>query len=143
MRIDYPRRAKTGWRRFVPSWRQWLSLGLAGTFVVIAGFVALYLAVDIPQPTELSQAQTSVVYYDNGKDELGRFAEVDRTLVPLSDVPDEVQHAVLAAEDRGFYENSGISPTGIVRAAWNNIKGGDTQGASTITQQYARNAYLT
>ncbi|MEO8328858.1 MAG: transglycosylase domain-containing protein, partial [Candidatus Nanopelagicales bacterium] len=143
MRIDYPRRAKTGWRRFVPSWRQWLSLGLAGTFVVIAGFVALYLAVDIPQPNELSQAQTSVVYYDNGKDELGRFAEVNRTLVPLSEVPDEVQYAVLAAEDRGFYENSGISPTGIVRAAWNNIKGGDTQGASTITQQYARNAYLT
>ena len=69
-------------------------------------------AIDVPEPNELSQAQTSVVYYDNGKDELGRFAEVDRTLVDLSDVPEHVQYAVLAAEDRGFYENSGISLTG-------------------------------
>ncbi|HVQ87899.1 MAG TPA: transglycosylase domain-containing protein [Actinomycetes bacterium] len=116
---------------------------MVGVVLAVSGFAALYVAVDVPAPNELSTAQTSVVYYAGGKQELGRFAEVDRTLVPLSDVPESVRYAVLAAEDRGFYENSGISPTGILRAAWNNISGGDTQGASTITQQYARNAYLT
>ena len=54
-----------------------------------------------------------------------------------------MQKAVLAAEDRVFYENSGISPTGIARAFWTNVRGGATQGGSTITQQYAKNAYLT
>jgi len=142
LRIDYPRHAYSGWRRFVPSWRQWLSVFLAGVVLACSGFIALYILIDVPAPNDLSQAQASVVYYDNGKDELGRFAEVDRTLVTLHDVPSDVQHAVLAAEDRGFYENSGISPSGIARAAWNNIIGGDLQGASTITQQYARNAYL-
>ena len=53
-----------------------------------------------------------------------------------------MQKAVLAAEDRSFYENRGISPTGIARAFWNNLRGGATQGGSTITQQYAKNAYL-
>ena len=143
VRIDYPRRAYTGWRHFVPSWRQWLALVMAGVLVMVAGVTALYLAVDVPAPNDLSQAQSSVVYYNDGKTELGRFEEVNRTIVPLSDVPLHVQQAVLSAEDRDFYQNSGISPTGILRAAWNNITGGDTQGASTITQQYARNAYLT
>ena len=143
MRIDYPRRAYLGWRRFVPSWRQLLAVVTAFVLLGVAGLTAVYLAVDVPAPNDLSQAQSSVVYYSDGTTELGRFEEVDRTVVPLTDVPEHVQYAVLAAEDRGFYENSGISPTGILRAAWNNVTGGETQGASTITQQYARNAYLT
>jgi membrane peptidoglycan carboxypeptidase len=49
---------------------------------------------------------------------------------------------VLAAEDRSFYENRGISPSGIARAFWSNLRGNATQGGSTITQQYAKNAYL-
>ena len=62
--------------------------------------------------------------------------------MPLDEVPDHVQKAVLAAEDRTFYENQGISPTGIARAFWSNLRGNSTQGGSTITQQYAKNAYL-
>ncbi len=54
-----------------------------------------------------------------------------------------MQHAVLAAEDRSFYDHGGVSPLGIGRAVWNNLTGGSTQGGSTITQQYAKNAYLT
>ncbi len=143
MRIDYPRRAKTGWRRFIPSWRQVLGLGALGVAAVGAAFTALYLMIDIPAPNDLATAQTSVVYYDGGKDVIGRYAEVNREIVSLDDVPDQVELAVLAAEDRGFYENEGISPVGIARSLWNNIRGGNTQGGSTITQQYARNAYLT
>ncbi|HEX5017976.1 MAG TPA: transglycosylase domain-containing protein [Actinomycetes bacterium] len=143
MRIDYPRRGRDGWRRFIPSWRQWLGIFALGGAALVAAFIALYLLIDVPEPNDLATAQTSVVYYDDGKDIIGRYAEVNREIVALDDIPEEVQLAVLAAEDRGFYENEGISPVGIVRALWNNVTGGETQGASTITQQYARNAYLT
>jgi membrane peptidoglycan carboxypeptidase len=61
----------------------------------------------------------------------------------LSQVPLAVQHAVLAAEDRNFYSEPGISPTGILRALLVDLKGGDiSEGGSTITQQYVKNAYL-
>ena len=143
MRIDYPRRARSDWRRFVPSWRQVFGLAALGVVALGAAFVALYLLVDVPQPNDLATAETSVVYYDDSDAVIGRYADVNREIVTLDEIPDHVELAVLAAEDRGFYENGGISPVGIARALWNNIRGGDTQGASTITQQYARNAYLT
>lgn len=142
MRIDYPRRARTGWRRFAPSWRQWLGMGALLVAAASAAFMALYLLIDVPAPNDLATAETSVVYYDDGEAVIGRYAEVNREIVTLDDIPDHVELAVVAAEDRGFYENEGISPVGIARALWNNISGGETQGASTITQQYARNAYL-
>ena len=61
---------------------------------------------------------------------------------PCPTCPITVQHAVLAAEDRDFYDHGGFSPVGIGRAVWNNVSGGSTQGGSTITQQYAKNAFL-
>ncbi len=124
MRIDYPRRAQTGWRRFVPSWRQVLGLGALGVAALGAAFIALYLMVDVPAPNDLATAETSVVYYDDGKDVIGRYAEVNREIVTLDEVPDHVELAVLAAEDRSFYENEGISPVGIARSLWNNVRGG-------------------
>ena len=142
MRVDYPRAAKTGWRRFVPSWRQLLALGALGFLALVAAFVALYAVVDVPQPNDLALAQSTTVYYADGKRELGTFAEVDRRAVSLAEIPQSLQDAVVATEDRSFYDNRGISPTGIVRAFWNNLTGGATQGGSTITQQYARNAFL-
>ena len=55
-----------------------------------------------------------------------------------------MQKAMLAAEDQDFYQNNGISPTGIARAVWVAVKGGQaTQGGSTITQQYVKNYFLT
>jgi membrane peptidoglycan carboxypeptidase len=66
----------------------------------------------------------------------------NRVSVPLSNVPVFVRDAVIAAEDRGFYSEPGISIKGTVRAAVNDLKGGSAQGGSTITQQYVKNAYL-
>jgi membrane peptidoglycan carboxypeptidase len=143
VRIDFPRTGKTGWRRFVPSWRQWLLLVAVGMFLLIGGFVFLYIRTPIPAPNDVALAQSTVVYYADGKTEIGQFAAVNRQSVSLAEVPVDVQHAVVAAEDRSFYTNRGFSPTGIVRAAWNDLRGGDLQGGSTITQQYAKNAYLT
>jgi membrane peptidoglycan carboxypeptidase len=141
--VDYPRQGKAGWRRFVPSWR--LVLGAFSTVVLLGviGFAALYSAVDVPDPNKLVTANASVVYWADGKTELGRFAEVNRESVPLSQVPDHVQHAVLSAEDRTFSTNMGFSPKGIGRAVWVKLTGGSKQGGSTITQQYVKNYFLT
>jgi penicillin-binding protein 1A len=71
-------------------------------------------------------------------------AEEDRTNVRLADVPDALKLAVLATEDRDFYEHGGIDPIGIGRALYNDLRGRAlTQGGSTITQQYVKNVYLT
>jgi membrane peptidoglycan carboxypeptidase len=127
----------------VPSWKQFLALFSVGFLAMVALVGVAYAKTDIPTPNELAGAQTTVVYYSNGKTEIGRFGDQNRINVTIDKVPKHVQQAVLAAEDRSFYENNGISPKGIGRAFWNNLKGGSTQGGSTITQQYAKNVYLT
>jgi membrane peptidoglycan carboxypeptidase len=115
---------------------------LAGFLLGVAAFAYGYLATDIPNPNEDFQTQTTMVYYADGKTELGRFAEQNRTSISLSEVPQHVQDAVIAAEDRTFYTNKGIDPKGIIRAAFSNARGNATQGASTITQQYVKIYYL-
>ncbi len=69
--------------------------------------------------------------------------EEDRVSVPLEEMPQVFIDAVLAAEDRQFFSHSGIDPVGIARAIYRDFKGdGVQQGGSTITQQYAKNAFL-
>ncbi|MEM1154709.1 MAG: transglycosylase domain-containing protein, partial [Pseudomonadota bacterium] len=68
----------------------------------------------------------------------------DRVLIRLADVPDTFVAGLLATEDRGFYDHWGISPVGIARAAWSNMRSGKVvAGGSTITQQLVKNYYLT
>ena len=141
--INYPRSDKTGAGRLIPSWKLVLG-GLITVAVIGAGLFAVAVYVlPVPQPNDVAIAETTKVMYADGKTEIGRIGDVRRTSVPLSDVPEDVQHAVLAAEDRSFYDHGGFSPEGISRAVWNNATGGSTQGGSTITQQYVKNAYLT
>ena len=66
----------------------------------------------------------------------------ERRPVALDRLPDEVVKAVLAAEDSGFYTHPGVSPTGVARALLVDLRGGDVQGGSTITQQLVKNVYL-
>ena len=73
---------------------------------------------------------------------MARLGDENRTNVTLDQISEPARNAVLAAENRSFYTDPGISFTGIVRAAWNNLTGGSTQGGSTITQQYVKNAIL-
>jgi penicillin-binding protein 1B len=69
---------------------------------------------------------------------------LDRRPTPISSIPGDVVRAVLAAEDASFFEHPGISASGILRAVWTNLRaGGVRQGGSTITQQLAKNLYLT
>jgi penicillin-binding protein 1B len=68
----------------------------------------------------------------------------DKIAVPLADVPENLIHAVLAAEDASFFRHAGLSVSGIVRAAWVNLRGGGvSQGGSTLTQQLVKNLFLT
>ncbi|WP_036172262.1 penicillin-binding protein 1A [Massilia sp. 9096] len=73
---------------------------------------------------------------------IGEFGEERRTLVHFKDIPDVMKKAVLAIEDDRYYEHGGIDYLGILRAALHNATGGARQGASTITQQVARNFFL-
>src|SRR5262249_55510613 len=132
-----------GFRRFLPSWRHVLALCGVGLLVLFLGFVALYLTIDVPQPNSFSTAESTTFTYADGA-VLGRDGAADRQIVPLDQIPLSLRNAVLAAEDRNFYHEPGVSPTGIARALWVDLRGGDiSQGGSTITQQYVKNAYLT
>ncbi|SFL61591.1 transglycosylase domain-containing protein [Geodermatophilus ruber] len=118
---------------------------LAGLFVLLGVFVGVvYAATEVPSIESLQSKQTTVVYYADGSTEMARLAVAggNRTNVGLDEVSEPAQQAILAAENRSFYSDPGISFTGIVRAAWNNLTGGSTQGGSTITQQYVKNAFL-
>jgi membrane peptidoglycan carboxypeptidase len=119
-----------------------LIAGVVGTLLVVSIFVVAYKTTKIPDPNAAFQAQTTNVYYSGGKSKIGRFATQNRESVPLSDISQSMQDAVVAAEDRTFWTNKGIDPKGILRAAFSNAKGNATQGASTITQQYVKILYL-
>jgi membrane peptidoglycan carboxypeptidase len=120
-----------------------LIVALAGSLMLIGVFVYLYKTTPIPDPNKDFQTQSSFVYYGDGKTEIGQYATQNRQIIQLSDMPKKLQNAVVAAEDRTFWTNHGIDPKGIIRAAFNDARGGATQGASTITQQYVKILYLT
>ena len=126
---------------------KWVLFSLLSLVALGAVAVAIaYATIQSPAPNDLANAQASIVYYDDGKTELARLSDAqgNRESVPLSKVPDHVQKAVLAAEDRDFYTNPGFSPTGIARSVWQALRGADVQGGgSTITQQYVKNYFLT
>jgi membrane peptidoglycan carboxypeptidase len=131
---------KTGWRRFVPSWKIVLAAFGVGTLATICMVGVAYAMVKVPTVNEASKEQGAQVFWSDGSPMMKIGSS--RTSVQLNQISPNMQAAVLAAEDRKFYHESAISPTGIGRAVINDLSGGDTQGGSTITQQYVKNAYL-
>ncbi len=95
-------------------------------------------------PRELTvppSAQTSYVYASDGTTLLTMFYEEHRKPVAIADVAQNVQHAIIAAEDSRFYEHNGVDMKGAARAfVANQRAGGVSQGASTLTMQYVRMA---
>lgn len=114
--------------------------GVVLLFVALLGVI--YAAVRIPLPQNVALPQSVRLTYTDGST-LDTIGQVNRTNVDLAQVPVPVRQAVLAAEDHRFYSEPGISITGIGRALIADLTAGKIrQGGSTITQQYAKNAYL-
>lgn len=110
-----------------------------------AGFL-LSITGTLPDVSQtLSPAASSQIYDCKGRLITTVHAEQNRLSVKLADTPKDLQNAFIAAEDIRFYKHHGIDPIGIARAVVSNIRHRDAtgQGGSTITQQLARNAFLT
>lgn len=122
--------------------RWMIFLGGLGFFAGSVLLVFSYFTVQIPDPNSYVTSQATILTYDDGS-EFARIGAQNRTSVPLGKIPLYLRHAVLAAENRNFYSEHAISPTGIIRALFNMARGGGVQGGSTITQQYAKTAFLT
>jgi len=141
-----PRRKGDWWRRW--TWKKALAVvaGVVGFFIVMCA-VGIGLAYSkTPIPTQFQEAalnQASTVYFADGKTVIGKFGSTDRQVLSYQQIPPLVRNAVVAAEDKNFYHEGGISPTGIVRAAYYDLtsSNGNLQGGSTITQQLVRNYY--
>ncbi|MEU6249349.1 transglycosylase domain-containing protein [Glycomyces sp. NPDC047010] len=119
--------------------RRLIALGLVlavltGAAVVVGS--VFYASVDLPEDLDAALSQGSTVYYSDGTTVMGELAAERRTSVGLDDIADDVQWALIAAEDAGFYDHPGVDFKGVMRALVNNATGGDRQGASTLTQQY-------
>ncbi|MDC2957406.1 transglycosylase domain-containing protein [Streptomyces gilvifuscus] len=140
--IDYPRAGKYGAARWVPSWKlvTGLFIGFFGSMVAAAGIA--YAMVGVPDLAKTATAQNNVFYWSDGSEMVATGGETNRQIVNLSQIPKEMQYAVISQENKTFYTDSGIDPKGIARALFNMARGGETQGGSTITQQYVKNAML-
>jgi membrane peptidoglycan carboxypeptidase len=126
----------------VPSVRQAL-LAVCWVLALLVGLIGYgYQRTRIPADLNAFATQQDNVYYWADGTEMARVGPVDRQSMPLDRIPTDVQWAVLAAENASFYSDSGISLKGIARAVTDMATGGDTQGGSTITQQYVKNVYL-
>lgn len=92
------------------------------------------------EPGPLSEQ--SRIYANDGTTRLATFYTENRIVVPLDQVSEPMKNAVIAIEDKRFWEHGGVDVEGIPRAFVNNLTGGSTQGASTLTQQYVKNVLI-
>jgi membrane peptidoglycan carboxypeptidase len=134
-------------------WRHWtlkkalgLAAVLAGAMIMVGavGVGVAYSKTPIPNTRQLASINAaSTVYFSDNKTQIGRFGTFDRQTLNYSQFPPTLVNAVVAAEDKNFWHEGGISPTGILRAAYYDLtsSGGNLQGGSTITQQLVRNYY--
>lgn len=115
-------------------------------FVVFLPLVIFIFLQDLPNPKLLAQRQipqTTKIYDRNGVLLYEMYASQNRTLVPLSKTPKNLQDATIAIEDKDFYNHKGVDLGGIIRAARETFINKNLQGGSTITQQLIKSAILT
>jgi len=124
--------------------------GIAATGLILPLALGAHAATDTTinafteVPTALDRrelAQASTLYAENGE-LLATFFVQNRLVVPLDEISEHMVNAVIAIEDERFFEHAGVDFRSIMRAGVNNLRGGATQGASTITQQYVKNRLI-
>ncbi|MBZ9795774.1 transglycosylase domain-containing protein [Mesorhizobium sp. ES1-4] len=131
-----------GWRRgFIELLSEGFTLGAGGMVVMLA------LAIPAFQDTAgdwRAQGDFAVTFLDRYGNEIGQRGIIQRDSVPVDEMPDHVIKAVLATEDRRFFEHYGIDVLGLSRAIFENVRANSVvQGGSSITQQLAKNLFLT
>mgnify|MGYP000939738354 CR=1 FL=1 len=117
-------------------------------FVMIIGVGCGFLTASLNTRPNLAEdivpPASSQIYDIHGNEIANIHAAENRRPVGIHEIPQNLQNAFIAVEDNRFYDHIGIDPRGIIRAVWANIRGRTlTEGGSTITQQLAKNAYLT
>ena len=128
--------------RRVLRWTLWLAVpAVAIAMGTVVGLI--YAFARVPLPSEVPTAQTIVFLDETGRHEIGTLsAQENRRVVRLDKIPESARRAMLAAEDRDFYEHGAISWRGLARAsAANLLRHRISEGGSTITQQYVKNAF--
>lgn len=122
----------------------WITMLLSILIVAGAGcgFISATMS-NLPDVENVQPAASSQIYDVHGNLLTTVHSTENRLPVPISEVPKSLQNAFVATEDARFYSHHGIDPVGILRAVWVNIaRSGVSEGGSTITQQLARNAFL-
>ena len=117
-------------------------------FVMIVGVGCGFLTASLNTRSNLAEdivpPASSQIYDIHGNEIANIHAAENRRPIGINEIPKNLQNAFIAVEDNRFYDHVGIDPRGIIRAVWANIRGRTvTEGGSTITQQLAKNAYLT
>ena len=127
----------------------WKRIGLTALVLFIitgltglGAFAYLYATTDLPDPNADFQTNTTFLYYNDGTTQLGSLAVQNRVTLDYAEMPQLMKDAVVAAENRSFWEDPGFSASGIARSMMSIATGGELQGGSTITQQYIKILYL-
>ncbi|MGH1552744.1 transglycosylase domain-containing protein [Streptomyces sp. L7] len=126
----------------MPSWRLVSSLCLLFFGSIVAAVGVGYAMVSIPSENTAAKSQNNVYYWANGDQMVATGTGANRQNITIADIPKAMQWSVISAENKSFYTDSGVDPMGIARALVNMARGGETQGGSTITQQFVKNTYL-
>ena len=148
MRRESPRR-KTGslWKRIL--WRLFIIMGITVLALSALGYVAFHAVTAKYQKwaeefnlEDINNLDHPCIIYDRNKEEIGRIYDENRSYVTYDKISRSMIDALVAQEDKTFWTHNGFDPIGIIRAAREALLAGHAnQGASTITQQLARNAY--
>ena len=125
----------------------WIMTLFGGGLLLAVLLIGLTIAVVYPQLPSMERLtdyhpKMPLRVYTSDNVLIGEFGDERRSFVPIEKMPNQLKKAVLAIEDAHFYEHSGIDYLGILRATINNLLGRARQGASTITQQVAKNFFL-
>lgn len=140
-RAQPARRRRSRIRSFVTVLQVTILLGV-GASVGIGLGLFVNLSRVLPAVQDFQSPEATIVYSSDGV-LLGRIFREDRTNVLLKEIPENLREATIAIEDSRFYEHAGVDVRGVARAIWTNLRGQRlAQGGSTITQQLARNVYL-
>ncbi|MCE5313624.1 MAG: penicillin-binding protein 1A [Armatimonadota bacterium] len=141
-RSETTRGRRSRLRSIVTALQVMILLGVSASVGVALGLF-INLSKELPSVGDFEPPEATIIYSSDNVI-LGRIYREDRTNVPLNDIPKNLRDATVAIEDKRFYHHSGIDMRGIARAVWQNLRGQRmAQGGSTITQQLARNVYLT